>query len=99
MARHRFDRNVEDTEIAPTGGRTGEPDWRRTMNHPEIARLMVDEHINDLYREAEAARLAAMTRAPGRSVMTRLASALTAARQAVAPKNPLPGQSRTASRS
>ena len=69
------------------------------MNHPEIARLMVDEHIHDLYREAEAARLAAMTRAPGRSVMTRLASALTAARQAVAPKNTIPGQSRTASRS
>jgi hypothetical protein len=69
------------------------------MNHPEIARLMVEERINDLYREADAARLAALTRAPGRSVMARLMSTLSAARQAVAPRLHLPRQSRSPSRS
>jgi hypothetical protein len=69
------------------------------MNHPEIARLMVEEHVNDLYREADAARLAAMTRTPGRSVMARLASAVSAARQAIAPRPPVSRPSGTTSRS
>jgi hypothetical protein len=98
MAPHRSDPNVVDTEVAQSGSNR-EQRRSTTMNHPEIARQIVEEHINDLYREADAARLVSLAREPGRSVMARLASSLRAAREAVAPSSPLPRQPRTSTRS
>lgn len=62
------------------------------MHHPIIARLLVEDHVDNLYREAQAERLAKMARMPSESMTSRWGSAVGAARQAAAPStSPLGG--------